>query len=95
MIKINEGKQDGIELNHKNFPHLFSYDAIDCTYYQYTDFWWEFDQNHNFIVETTISDTEKLRKKIIETLNKQKKFTQYIIDNSTEKLNKINEMLEQ
>lgn len=93
MIKINEGKQTGIVLNHKNFPHLFSYDKIDCIYYQYTDFWWEFDQNYNFIVETTINNTEELRKKIIETLKKQKNFTKQIIEQSNKKLNKINEML--
>lgn len=93
MIYINEGKQDGFELNHKNFPHLFSYDETTNEYYQTSDFWWDFDENFDLVVETTIENIEKLKEKVEKTLEKQKKLTQEIIEKSNKKLNKINEML--
>lgn len=93
MIKINEDKKNGCELNHKTFPHLFSYDEITNEYYQTSDFWGDFDENFDLVVETTIGDIEKLKEKIEKTLEKQKKITQEIIEKSNKKLNKINEML--
>lgn len=73
MIKINEGKKNGFELNHKNFPHLFSYDETTNEYYQTSDFWWDFDENFDLVVETTIVNIEKLKEKVEKNTRKTKK----------------------
>lgn len=93
MIKINENLKNHSLVDYKTFPHLFAYDMEQDEYYQISEFWWEFDEDYNLIIETTISSKEKLQQKILETLEKQKRFGNIIIDREQQKISAIDDML--
>lgn len=99
MIIINPQIKDKklVYQNHINFPHLFTkyegeYGDDADEYYLSSEFWWDFDEDYNLVIET-ILDGEQLRAEILRVLNKQREFAKIIIEKEQKKLATINEML--
>lgn len=92
MIIINKDLKNGITLNEKNFPHLFDKDERGY-YYQVRDFYWNYDADYNLVIETTISDAQKLQEKIENILKNRKKLALQGIENFNKEIKAINEML--
>lgn len=97
MIKINEKLKDtseGYELNEKNFPMLFEpSEEYIGEYEQVRDFALTYDKDFNLIIETTLSDGEEIRVRILEYLSKRKPLVLQGIEIFNKELSAINEIL--
>jgi len=94
MIIINPQLKDKkyVIADHKIFSHLFRWNEELRECEQISNFWWEFDNEYNLIIETLL-DGEQLKNKVLEILNKQKTFAEIIISKEQQKLASINKML--
>lgn len=93
MIKINEKVKSGEKVNHLNCPHLF--EVENGTIHTWRDFYFDFDKYNNLIIETTITDKDELKQKILSTLHKQLGFCNTIIYQTQSKKYDIERMLNQ
>ena len=92
MIFVNLGIKNGDMINEKTLPHLFNKDE-NGNFYQSCDFYWDYDNEYNLIIETTIKDKDNLQNKIEETLKNRKKLATQGIKELTKEIQSINEML--
>lgn len=94
MIIINAqiGDKRDIIADHRTFPHLFIWNDELKEYEKTSNFYWEFDNDFNLIVETLL-DWEQLRTELLKVLNKQKEFAEEIIKREQQKLVAINKVL--
>lgn len=98
MIKINpqlKGKEkEQIYICKENFPHLFEYDEIHNNFWQVLTFWCDFDEENNFIIETT-EDKNQIKDKIKKILEKQNFFCDIILEQTKQKKEAIKQLLEE
>lgn len=94
MIKINEKLKDNPVISKQTLPMLFEpSEEFIGQYEQIREFAITFDNDSNFIVETTLSSSKEIKDEILKYLSKRKALVLQGIEMFNKELSAIKEIL--